>query len=66
MCVGVVVLVIILVGRTHRLVGPPLEMAQGKLLELLLGYPTLEVAWAASDVAAFHLLVLALVEGWTC
>ena len=45
------------------LVGPPSEVAQGPLLELILGYLPLEVAWEASSVKEFHSSVLSLVEG---
>ena len=54
MRVVVVVLVIVLFGRRCCLVGPRLDVAQGILLEFLLGYSPSEVSWGNSDVAAFH------------
>ena len=33
---------------------------------LILGYPPLEVAWGDSSVEAFHVLVVAIVEGRPC
>ena len=44
-------------------VDSPLEVAQEPLLELILGYLSLEVAWEASYVKEFHSSVLSLVEG---
>ena len=43
--------------------GPNLEVAQGALIELLLGYSPLDVAWGPYDVVAFHLSVVSLVGG---
>ena len=66
MFVEVFVLVLILVGRICRLVGPLSYVAQGTLMGLILGYPLLEVAWGDSSVEAFHVLVVAIVEGRPC
>ena len=49
---GVSVLVLFPVGTRCCLVGPPPDVAQGPLLESLLGYPPLEVVWGTSVVAA--------------
>ena len=66
MCVGVAILVLVLVGRICRLVGSPYEVAQGPLLELLLGKPPSEVLWGPSAVVSLQSLVVSLVSGWSC
>ena len=63
---GVAVLVLVLIGIIFYPVVSTLEVAQGPILDLILGYPPSGVAWGDSDFAAFQLLVVALVEGRPC
>ena len=57
---------LVLVKRVCRIVVTTLDLSQGPLLGLLLGYSHLEVAWGPSSFAAFHLSVVSLVEGRSC
>ena len=57
---------LVLVGSICHLVVPYSEVAQGTLLEFLMGYLPLEVMWGPSVVVALPLSVVALVEGRPC
>ena len=59
-------MVLVLVGSICLLLGPPSEVAQGPLIELLLCYLPSEWVLGDYDVMELHLLAVALVEGRTC